>query len=32
MLHAISSTFHVGGTTFGGKDSGKNSGENPTPT
>jgi len=27
MLHATSSTFHVGGTTFGGEDSGENDGE-----
>jgi len=31
MLHATSSTFHVGGTTFG-EDSGENNGEDPTST
>jgi len=28
MLHATSSTFHIGDTTFDGEDSG----EDPTPT
>jgi len=27
MLHATSSTFHIGGTAFGGEDSGENYGE-----
>jgi len=28
MLHATSSTFHVGGTTFGGEDNEETNGEN----